>query len=82
MSLLVKQVDGQLCALTARTVYPTRKDAFPAATFFDNAGEFEYIRHVQENYKGVFGICSCPAGSFSLHQRDVLAPTSSRTCHP
>lgn len=57
--------------LTARTVYPTRRGAFPAATFFDGSSELDYMREVQAEYRGTFGICSCPAGSYDLHQIDV-----------
>lgn len=65
-------MDSQF-SLDARTVYPTREGAFPAATFFDADGEHAYMRHVQEHYKGVFGICSCPAASYEIHQVDVRA---------
>lgn len=57
--------------LEAVTVYPTRFGAFPPATFFTVDAAFEYMRRVQEEYRGVFGICSCPATSFWKHQKDV-----------
>ena len=56
----------------ATTVYPSREGAFPAATFLTSGAEFAYVRHVQSEYTGTFGICVCPAGSFWMHQVDVL----------
>ncbi len=55
----------------ATTVYPTRFGAFPAASFFTREAEFSYIRTVQTECHGTFGICVCPAESFWLHQVDV-----------
>ncbi len=56
---------------TASTVYPTRTGAFPAATFFTTEAELAYIRTVQADYHGTFGICVCTADSFWMHQADV-----------
>jgi hypothetical protein len=60
----------------ATTVYPSPADAFPAATFFDAAAELSYIRAMQVEHEGVFGICVCPARSFWLHQADIRRATS------
>jgi hypothetical protein len=56
----------------ATSVYPTRAGAFPPATFFSYEAEFAYIRAVQGEYHGTFGICTCPASSFEMHQVDVI----------
>lgn len=56
----------------ATSVYPTRAGAFPPATFFSYEAEFAYIRAVQSEYQGTFGICTCPASNFEMHQVDVI----------
>ena len=55
-----------------RTVYPSKQQAFPAATFFTFRDELDYISYVQKTYPGNFGICSCTAKNFEKHQPDVI----------
>ncbi len=56
----------------ATTVYHSRAGFFPPATFTNSRSEADYIRSLQSEYKGEFGICVCPANSFEMHQVDVV----------
>lgn len=53
---------------TANTVYPSRSGATPPASFTTGRAEADYIRTMQHEYKGTFGICVCPAISYEMHQ--------------
>ena len=48
------------------TVYPSRANAFPAASFTTFKDALLYIFDLQDS-KVTCGICSCPAESFTKH---------------
>jgi hypothetical protein len=55
--------------MSPTTVYPSRQHGFPAVSFVELADAIAYASMMART--APCGVCTCPAASYAIHQRDV-----------